>query len=215
MHSNFSQKEKSRKRIKLFLEKIQNRIMKKDIILAGVGGQGILSIAAIIGFAALEKNLFIKQSEVHGMSQRGGAVESHLRISSNEIASDLIPLGQADIILSIEPMESLRYLPFLSPDGWIITNTTPFINIPNYPDIDVLLAQIKSYKNVITIDADDIAKKSGSQKSSNVVLLGAAAKYLEISIENLENGIRKLFGRKGEDVINKNIAALRAGAKDC
>jgi len=189
--------------------------MKKDIILAGVGGQGILSIAAIIGFAALEKNLFIKQSEVHGMSQRGGAVESHLRISSNEIASDLIPLGQADIILSIEPMESLRYLPFLSPDGWIITNTTPFINIPNYPDIDVLLAQIKSYKNVITIDADDIAKKSGSQKSSNVVLLGAAAKYLEISIENLENGIRKLFGRKGEDVINKNIAALRAGAKDC
>jgi indolepyruvate ferredoxin oxidoreductase, beta subunit len=188
--------------------------MKKDIILAGVGGQGILSIAAIIGFAALEKNLFIKQSEVHGMSQRGGAVESHLRISSNEIASDLIPLGQADIILSIEPMESLRYLPFLSPDGWIITNTTPFINISNYPDIDTLLAQIKSYKNVITIDADDIAKKNGSQKSSNVVLLGAATKFLEIPVENLENGIKNLFGRKGEDTVNKNIAVLRAGIND-
>jgi len=185
--------------------------MKKDIILAGVGGQGILSIAAIIGFAALEKNLFIKQSEVHGMSQRGGAVESHLRISSDEIASDLIPFGEADIILSIEPMESLRYLPFLSTSGWIITNTTPFINIPNYPDIDMLLSQIKSYKNVITIDADEVAKKNGSQKSSNVVLLGAAAKYLEIPTENLENGIRKLFSRKGEDVVNKNIAALRAG----
>jgi indolepyruvate ferredoxin oxidoreductase, beta subunit len=185
--------------------------MKKDIILAGVGGQGILSIAAIIGFAALEKNLFIKQSEVHGMSQRGGAVESHLRISSNEIASDLIPFGEADIILSIEPMESLRYLPFLSPNGWIITNTTPFINIPNYPDIDTLLSQIKSYKNVITIDADDIAKKNGSQKSSNVVLLGAAIKYLELPIGTLENGLRKLFGRKGEDIVNKNIAALRAG----
>ena len=185
--------------------------MKKDIILAGVGGQGILSIAAIIGFAALEKNLFIKQSEVHGMSQRGGAVESHLRISSNEIASDLIPLGQADMILSIEPMESLRYIPFLSPDGWIITNTTPLINIPNYPDVNKLLSQINSYKNVITINADEVAKKNGSQKSSNVVLLGAAAKYLEIPVENLENGIRNLFGRKGEDVVNKNIAAFRAG----
>ena len=185
--------------------------MKKDIILAGVGGQGILSIAAIIGFAALEKNLFIKQAEVHGMSQRGGAVQSHLRISSNEIASDLISFGEADMILSIEPMESLRYLPYLSKDGWIITNTTPFENISNYPDINALISQIRSYKNVITINADDIAKKNGSQKSSNVVLLGAASKYLEIPFENLENGIRKLFGRKGEDLVNKNLSALKAG----
>lgn len=185
--------------------------MKKDIILAGVGGQGILSIAAIIGLAALEKNLFVKQAEVHGMSQRGGAVQSHLRISSNEIASDLIPFGEADMILSVEPMESLRYLPYLSKDGWIITNTTPFVNIPNYPDISELLSQIKSYKNVVTINADDIAKKNGMQKSSNVVLLGAAAQYLEIPFENLENGIRTLFNRKGEDIITKNLNALKAG----
>ena len=107
--------------------------MKKDIILAGVGGQGILSIAATIGFAAIEAGLHIKQSEVHGMSQRGGDVQSHLRLSDSEIASDLIPFGKADMIISVEPMESLRYLPMLSPDGWLITNTTPFINIPNYP----------------------------------------------------------------------------------
>jgi indolepyruvate ferredoxin oxidoreductase beta subunit len=187
--------------------------MKRDIILAGVGGQGILSIAAIIGFAALEKNLYVKQAEIHGMSQRGGAVESHLRISSCEIASDLIPYGEADIILSIEPMESLRYLPFLSKDGWIITNTTPFINIPNYPDMNELLSQIHSYKNVVAINADEIARKCSSPKSSNVVLLGAASKYLDIPFENIESGIKKLFGRKGDEIVYKNIDAFRAGAK--
>ena len=185
--------------------------MKKDIILAGVGGQGILSIAAIIGLAALEKNIYVKQAEVHGMSQRGGAVQSHLRISSNEIASDLIPFGEADMILSVEPMESLRYLPYLSSGGYIITNTTPFINIPNYPNIDELLTQIHSYKNVVAIDADGIAKKGGFPKSSNVVLLGAASQHLEVPFENLEGGIRTLFGRKGEDVVIKNLAALKAG----
>ena len=182
--------------------------MKKDIILAGVGGQGILSIAAIIGLAALEKELYVKQAEVHGMSQRGGAVQSHLRISSNEIASDLIPYGEADMILSVEPMESLRYMPYLSTDGWIITNSKPFFN---YPDLNKLLTQIQNYKNTLVINADEIAAKNGSLKSSNVVLLGAASLYLEIPYVNLENGIRTLFGRKGEDVVNKNLTALKAG----
>ena len=185
--------------------------MKKDIILSGVGGQGILSIAAIIGFAAVDKGLFVKQAEVHGMSQRGGAVQSHLRISSEEIASDLIPFGEADMILSVEPMESLRYLPYLSKDGWIITNTTPFVNIPNYPDMESLMNQIRSYKNVVAINADEIARKIRSPKSSNVVLLGAASTYLDIPYENLEGGIHTLFGSKGEDVVKMNLSALKAG----
>ncbi|NMB80799.1 MAG: indolepyruvate oxidoreductase subunit beta [Ignavibacteria bacterium] len=188
--------------------------MKKDIILSGVGGQGILSIAAIIGFAALEKNLFVKQSEVHGMSQRGGAVESHLRISDKEIASDLIPFGEADLIISVEPMESLRYLPFLSKDGWIITNTTPFVNIPNYPDLELLLKQINSYKNVIAFNAEEIAKKIKAPKTSNVVILGAASPFLEIPYENLVSGIKTLFGRKGEDIVTMNINALNAGIEE-
>jgi indolepyruvate ferredoxin oxidoreductase beta subunit len=188
--------------------------MKKDIILSGVGGQGILSIASIIGLAALEDGLFVKQAEVHGMSQRGGAVQSHLRISSDEIASDLIPFGRADVILSVEPLESLRYLPYLSSDGWIITNTTPFVNITDYPDMNKLLVQIRSYKNVIAIDADKIARKIGSPKASNVVILGAASPYLGIPYKNLENGIRKLFGRKGDEVININLSALKAGTGD-
>ncbi|HAF28002.1 MAG TPA: indolepyruvate oxidoreductase subunit beta [Bacteroidales bacterium] len=185
--------------------------MKTDIILAGVGGQGILSIAATIGMAALHNDLFLKQAEVHGMSQRGGAVQSNMRISDKPIASDLIPMGAADIILSVEPMESLRYLPFLKKEGWVVTNTTPFINIPNYPELEEIIAEIKKRKNHIAIDADSIAAEFGSKRSSNIVMLGAASPFFEISFESFEEGIRKIFARKGEDIINVNIQALRAG----
>ncbi|HKJ81237.1 MAG TPA: indolepyruvate oxidoreductase subunit beta [Ignavibacteriaceae bacterium] len=187
--------------------------MKTDIILAGVGGQGILSIAAVIGMAALENNLFLKQSEVHGMSQRGGAVQSHLRLSDKEISSDLIPMGQADMIISVEPMESLRYLPNLSAEGWLITNTTPFNNISDYPEMDVLMGEIKSLPRHIALDADKMAKEIKSAKSSNIVVLGAASLFLNIELKNLESGIQKIFGRKGEQVIKLNIDALHAGRK--
>jgi indolepyruvate ferredoxin oxidoreductase, beta subunit len=185
--------------------------MKSDIILSGVGGQGILSIAATIGMAALENNLYLKQSEVHGMSQRGGAVESHLRISDKEIASDLIPLGKADLIISVEPMESLRYLPYLSENGWLVTNTIPFINIPDYPDMEIVMKEINSLPRHIAINADEIAKQVKSARSSNIVMLGAASPFLDIPYESFENGIRKIFGRKGEKVVNLNIDALKAG----
>ncbi len=185
--------------------------MKTDIILAGVGGQGILSIAATIGMAALHKNLYLKQAEVHGMSQRGGAVQSNMRISDKEIASDLIPMGAADIILSVEPMESLRYLPYLKKDGWLVTNTTPFINITNYPEIEEVLAEVKKQKNYVALDADKIASEIGSKRSSNIVMLGAATPFFDISFESFEEGIRKIFARKGEDIINMNLQALRAG----
>lgn len=187
--------------------------MKKDIILAGVGGQGILSIAATIGLAAVDANMFLKQAEVHGMSQRGGDVQSHLRISDTEIASDLIPFGKADIILSVEPMESLRYLPMLSAEGWLITNTEPFINISNYPDMDKLMKEIQSQPRHIALNADNIAKELNATKSANMVVLGAASLFLDMPFEKLEAAIQKLFGKKGEDVVNANIAALRAGRK--
>ena len=185
--------------------------MKSDIILAGVGGQGILSIAATIGMAALENHLYLKQAEVHGMSQRGGAVQSHLRISEKEIASDLIPLGKADLIISVEPMESLRYLPWLSESGWLVTNTTPFVNIPDYPDMKELLAEIEKLPNHIAINADEIARQIKSPRSSNIVMLGAASPFLDIPYESLESGIKKIFGRKGEKIVNLNIDALKAG----
>lgn len=185
--------------------------MKTDIILAGVGGQGILSIAATIGMASLANNLHLKQAEVHGMSQRGGAVQSHLRVSSKSIASDLIPKGACDIILSVEPMESLRYIDFLHKDGWIITNSTPFVNITDYPDVDQVIEKVKNRKNTIILDADAIAKEVGSPRSSNIVILGAASPFIDIPYESFEEAIKLIFKKKGDKVINANIKALKAG----
>ena len=185
--------------------------MKKDIILAGVGGQGIISIAAIIGYAALEQGMFLKQSEVHGMSQRGGDVMSNLRISHHEIASDLIPFGQADMIISIEPLESLRYLPYLSGEGWVITNTRPFNNIPNYPDPDKIMEEIVKVPHHIALDADALAKELGSLKAANIVILGAASPFLGMAYEKIEDAIRFTFRKKGDKVIELNLNALKAG----
>jgi indolepyruvate ferredoxin oxidoreductase beta subunit len=188
--------------------------MKNDIILSGVGGQGILSIAATIGLAAVENGLFLKQAEVHGMSQRGGDVQSHLRLSDKPVSSDLIPYGKADIIISVEPMESLRYLPWLSSDGWLVTNSNPFINIPDYPPVDEIINEIKKIKNHIILDADKIAKETGSARSGNMVILGAASPFIVMPFESLENAVKEFFGRKGEQVVEVNLKALKAG-RDC
>ena len=183
--------------------------MKKDIILCGVGGDGIVSVAKIISDAALNLGLNVKQSEIHGMSQRGGSVFSHLRVSSDPIFADVIPEGKADIILSSEPMEALRYLPFLSPDGVVITNSDPFVNITNYPDMANVNAELGKLKHCVSFNANTIAKELGAR--GNMVLLGAAAPYLEIAFDELEKAIRNIFGRKGETVVDTNIKAIRAG----
>lgn len=185
--------------------------MKKDIILAGVGGQGILSIATVIGDAALNEGLYIKQAEVHGMSQRGGDVQSNLRISSEPIASDLIPKGRCDLIISMEPMEALRYLSYLSKDGWVVTASEPFVNIPNYPEMERIRQELSSLDNVISIDIDAVARDAGNPRGANIVLLGACAHLLGIPEEKLVDGIRRIFSRKGEDVVDANVRAFEAG----
>ena len=185
--------------------------MKTDIILCGVGGQGILSIATIIGEAAMSENLYIKQAEVHGMSQRGGDVQSNLRISSDPIYSDLIPKGGADVIISMEPMEALRYLPFLKKDGWVITNSAPFVNIPNYPDMEVIKADLAKLPHVVCVDIEQLAKDNGVPRSANVILLGASQKALGLEYEKLEAAIARVFARKGDAVVEANIKALALG----
>jgi len=185
--------------------------MTNDIILAGVGGQGILSIAAVIGMAALENGLEIKQSEVHGMSQRGGAVLSHLRISDQQIFSSLIPKGEADMILSVEPMELLRYMPFLKPKGQLVTNTKEIKNIPNYPEHEALFKKIKEFEHNILIDADTIAKKAGNIRAANMVMLGAAADHIVLENDHLLKGIEAIFSRKGDRIIKLNIDAFNMG----
>ena len=187
--------------------------MKTDIILSGVGGQGILSIAAVIGEAALANGLYMKQAEVHGMSQRGGDVQSNLRISTKPIASDLISKGKADLIISLEPMEALRYLPYLKKDGWVVTNVVPFNNISDYPEIKDIMQEINKLPNKIVINVDEIAKEVGSSRVANIVLLGATTPFLGISYDKIADGIRRIFERKGEDVVNLNLKALEFGRK--
>ena len=186
--------------------------MKRDIILAGVGGQGILSIATVIGDAALNEGLYLKQAEVHGMSQRGGDVQSNLRLSSEPIYSDLIPMSGADIIISLEPMEALRYLPYLKPDGWIVSSSKPFVNIPNYPDIEEVLLQVKSISNHLLIDVEALAKEVGAPvQAANMVLLGAAIPMLGIDHDKIIDGVKRIFARKGEAIVATNVAAIEAG----
>jgi indolepyruvate ferredoxin oxidoreductase beta subunit len=191
-------------------EKRENK-MKTDIILSGVGGQGILSIAAVIGQAAVKEGLHMKQSEVHGMSQRGGDVQSNLRLSSMPIASDLIPLGQADLIISLEPMESLRYLPYLKRDGWIVTNIRPFINIPDYPEMEKIQAELDRLPHTVTLDVESLAKEAGSPRTANIIMLGASTPFVGIGYDTIADGIRSIFGRKGADVVNMNLKALQTG----
>jgi len=185
--------------------------MKTDIILCGVGGQGILSIAAVIGEAALKEGLFMKQAEVHGMSQRGGDVQSNLRLSDSPIASDLIPKGHADLIISLEPMEALRYLPYLNKEGWVVTNSEPFINIPNYPDIEKVNVELDKLSHKVILDVEALAKETGSVRAANIVMLGAASPFIGIDYDKIADGIRSIFARKGEEIIEMNLKALKAG----
>ncbi len=186
--------------------------MKKDIILAGVGGQGILTIATIIGDAAAKAGVNLKQAEVHGMSQRGGDVQSNLRLSTDTIHSDLIKKGSADIIISMEPMEALRYLPYLSPNGCVITSANPFVNIPNYPDLEALKQELSTLPKVSLLAIEDIAKENNMPKSANIILLGMAAKYLQIlSPDQLKDSIRNIFASKGDAIVEMNCKAFELG----
>jgi indolepyruvate ferredoxin oxidoreductase beta subunit len=187
--------------------------MKQDIILAGVGGQGILSIAFVIDSAALKEGLKVKQAEVHGMSQRGGAVQSHLRLSSGRIFSDLIPKGEADMILSVEPLESLRYLEYLNRQGRIVTSSTPYINIPDYPEVGGVLSEIQKIEKSVVIDSGKLAKEAGSSKAQNMVMLGAASNYLMLKPENLLEYIEVLFRPRSENIVKVNLRAFELGRK--
>lgn len=186
--------------------------MKKDIILAGVGGQGILTIATIIGDAAAVAGLSLKQAEVHGMSQRGGDVQSNLRLSTDEIYSDLIKQGTADLIISMEPMEALRYVEYLNDEAWVVTSSQPFKNIPNYPDEQQLADELAALPHVASLPIEDIARQNSMPKSANVILLGMAARYVEIlTPEQLRQSIARVFASKGESVVQLNQQAFDLG----
>lgn len=188
--------------------------MKKDIILCGVGGQGILSIATVIGEAATAAGLHLKQAEVHGMSQRGGDVQSNLRLSDSEIFSDLISLGGADVIISMEPMEALRYLPYLAADGCVVTSSTPLVNIPNYPAEEAVLAELNALPHSVVIDIEGLARENNLPRGANMILLGAVAPFIGIlSPESLRAAVARVFAAKGEAVVSSNLLAFDLGLK--
>lgn len=185
--------------------------MKMDIILAGVGGQGVLSVSAVIAGATARLGWQVKQSEVHGMAQRGGAVSAHLRMADGPVFSDLIPRGRADLILSLEPMESLRYLEYLSPTGTIATDIEPVSNIDDYPDLDALLQSIRTARASILVDATALARQAGNVKAANMVMVGAVAHMLPVTEEALISEIHRTFDRLGEKVLQANLEAIRLG----
>jgi indolepyruvate ferredoxin oxidoreductase beta subunit len=185
--------------------------MKCDVILAGVGGQGVLSVAAIIAQAAVAEGLRVRQSEVHGMAQRGGAVLAHLRIADSGIASDLVPRGGAELILSMEPLESLRYAEWLSPNGAIVTAAEPLVNIPNYPEISGVIKSIEAFPVHRVVEAAALAKEAGLARSVNMVMVGAASVFLPIGAKALEETIRNVFARKDAAIAESNIKAFTLG----
>jgi len=187
--------------------------MELNIILSGVGGQGILTIAYILDKASVARSYHLKQAEIHGMARRGGAVQTHLRISDRPIFSDLVPQARADLIISIEPLEANRYLRYLKRDGAVVSSSTPLKNIPDYPDEGELLRHLLSLPNVVLLDAGKIAQKAGSARSENVVMLGAATPFLPFTLEEFGSSVRELFGGKGERVVETNIKALTLGFK--
>lgn len=187
--------------------------MKFDILFCGVGGQGVLSMAAIIGRAAIAQGLTAKQSEVHGMAQRGGAVQAHLRISDRAIESDLIPRGCADLILSLEPVESLRHVAYLAPDGVVVTAASALVNVPDYPELETVLRRVRELPRGVVIDADRLADEAGDLQSVNTVMVGAAAGFLPLSTRALEDAVAGTFARKGEELLRINRLAFDAGRR--
>jgi indolepyruvate ferredoxin oxidoreductase beta subunit len=185
--------------------------MKCDVILAGVGGQGVLSIAAIIAQAAVSEGLAVRQSEVHGMAQRGGAVLAHLRMADGEVASDLVPRGGADIIISMEPLESLRYAAWLNPAGALVSAAEPLVNIGNYPDLADVHGAVKSFPLWRLIEAETIAREAGLARAVNMVMVGAASPFLPLKAETLERAIAAMFESKDAEVIAANTRAFQLG----
>lgn len=185
--------------------------MKFDIIVAGVGGQGVLSVSAVIASAAMDEGLQVKQSEVHGMAQRGGSVLANLRLSDRPIASDLIAHGRASLILGMEPLEVLRYLDYLAPDGAVITSIHAVKNIPNYPLLEDVLVAIRRLPHAVLIDGDALARGAGSIRAVNMVMVGAASRVLPITPGSIERFIATRFQLKGDQVVQQNLQAFRAG----
>lgn len=184
----------------------------KNILIVGVGGQGTILASRVLSSVVQKMGKDVKVSEIHGMAQRGGSVVTQVRYG-NEVASPIIPLGQADIILAFEKLEALRWLPYLREGGSILINDQRIdpmpviIGVANYPleALDIIRSKCR---NTIVIDALALALHAGNSKTVNVVLLGLLAKYMDISKEIWLDVLKETVPAKFLEV---NIAAFEAG----
>ena len=172
--------------------------MQYNIILCGVGGQGILFLSKFFIQVAMKAGLNAKQSEIHGMAQRGGSVFAHLRLSDGEIYSPLIPEHCADMVISMEPLEVYRYTNFINKNTKLIVNATPFKNINNYPDEEKVLAPLKQ-NGVFLIE-----------NAFNITLAGCASKFLPVNKEVFSEVLSEM-SKKSQELYEKNKADFEKG----
>jgi indolepyruvate ferredoxin oxidoreductase beta subunit len=185
----------------------------KGIIVAGVGGQGALTLAQLILGAAWKSKYHVLQSEVHGMSQRGGAVNAHILFDIVPVTSPVVMEGDAEFLISMEPLEALRYLPFMSKTGIMIVSAHPFKNMDNYPDVELILNELKSIDGVTLIDTEKYSKELDYKNAGNMILLGSLSNHLPFEDSIWEKIISERFNDKGTKVIEQNIRAFNFGKK--
>ena len=167
--------------------------MKYDILIAGVGGQGVVLASRLLALAAMKAGFHVSTAETIGMSQREGSVSSHIRIGE-EVSGSLIPVGQADLLLGLEPAETIRNLPFLRNSGKVLVNThaiPPASRPPGSPEYDssaLLFFLRANYQDVLCSDFTELAAEAGTYKAANVAMIGAAAgaRVLPFSEETLK-----------------------------
>jgi indolepyruvate ferredoxin oxidoreductase beta subunit len=182
-----------------------------DVVLAGVGGQGVLILSHILARAGLRYGWTVKQGEVHGMSQRGGAVQAHLRMAEREVAAPLIPRGTAHLIVATEPLEALRAAEYLAPDGQVVTSVARIDEVEGYPDEATLEARLAELPGLVTVDGPGLAREAGSARAANVVVLGAALDLLPLPAELVEDEVGGTFADRGARLVEVNRRALEAG----
>lgn len=188
------------------------RTSKCDIVIVGVGGQGVILISEIIGRAALKAGLPVRAAETHGMAQRGGSVINHTRLGC--IYGPMVPEGGADLLVALEPAEALRYGRYLSSGGVALVNTKPVLPTTvttghfRYPDIEEILAPLRGVGRVISMNATEIAERAGNSQTANIVMLGAMSRFMPIEEALILDALRDSVPAKYIDV---NLKAFEMG----
>lgn len=191
--------------------------MKTDVLITGVGGQGILLTSMVIGRAATKAGMTVRSSETHGMAQRGGGVVSHVRMG--DVHSPLIPKGGADFLIAFEPLEAIRNADFIKDGCYAVVNTHPIRptgskkKIGHYPPIEDILMALMEFSQTIPIEATELAKEAGNPLTLNVVLLGAVTALKGFPI-NEEDMVKMIKGSVPPKALEANMNAFELGAKE-